>query len=226
MKDVRNAFLIIDMQKDFLLDGAPFQVAQGLDTMPFIEKALEASREYGIPVFHVFRNYRANGVDVEVTRYAGFKKAGGGNVTGTAGAEIMDSIKPIEGEYMIMKNRWSAFFQTELDLILRTLGVRQVILTGVQTPNCIRGTAWDSNSLGYETIVLTDGTEAATTEVHEANLYDMANIGVKLMTTEEYVQSLKEDPLGPKADLVHQIREEVLSSDKAPEPVHMYDEVK
>lgn len=218
----RNAFLIIDMQKDFNEVGAPFRVDCGLEAMPFIEKALEATRKTDIPIFHVFRHYRANGSDVELTRYDGFVQKGGGCVTGTKGAEIMDSIKPVDGEYLIVKQRWSAFFNTELDGILRRLGVRQVILTGVQTPNCIRGTAWDANSLDYEVVCLTDGTNAANPEVHQANLNDMKNIGVKLMTTDEYVETLKNDPQGPEATFHERIRAEILNSDKNPEPVVMY----
>lgn len=221
----RNAFLIIDMQRDFLDKDSPLVVDAGLEALPHIERALEATRQSNVPVFHVFRLYRGDGSDVEVTRHAGWKStpSGGSLVPGTPGAEIPESIKPIDGEYLIVKQRWSAFFQTELDLILRRLGVRQVILTGVQTPNCIRGTAWDANSLDYEVIVLTDSTNAANKDVHEQNLRDMKNIGVKLMTTDEYIASLEEDPDGPAADLQASVREEVLGSEKRPEPADQYD---
>ncbi len=218
----KNAFIIIDMQKDFNLVGAPFRVDCGLEAMPYIEQALEATRKTDIPVFHVFRYYRADGCDVEITRYDGFVAKGGGCVTATPGAEIMDSIKPIEGEYQIVKQRWSAFFNTELDLILRRLQVKQVILAGVQTPNCIRGTVWDANSLDYEVIVLTDATNAATPEVHQANLFDMKNIGTKLMTTAEYCEILKNNPEGPEATFQDRQRAEIEACTKSPEPHDMY----
>jgi len=130
-------------------------------------------------------------------------------IEGTKGGEIVDELKPIEGEYLICKKRWSAFFQTELDNLLKRLGVDQVVVTGVQTPNCIRGTVWDANSLDYEVIVLTDGTGASSPEVHEANLNDMKNIGIKLMTVEEFIKSL---PNPPKDDLVEKIRNNVLKA--------------
>ncbi len=219
----RNAFIVIDMQKDFNLEGAPFRVDCGLQAIPYIEQALEATRKTNIPVFHVFRYYRADGSDCEITRYDGFKAKGGGCVTATPGAEIMDTLKPIAGEYQIVKQRWSAFFNTELDLILRRLQVKQVILTGVQTPNCVRGTAWDANSLDYEIVVLTDATNAATPEVHNANLFDMKNIGCKLMTTAEYVEILAKDPEGPEATFQDRQRAEIESSKIVPEPHDMYD---
>ena len=56
-------------------------------------------------------------------------------------------VKP--GDHYIAKKRWSAFFQTHLDLLFRRLGVANVVLAGVQTPNCIRGTAYDAIALDY-----------------------------------------------------------------------------
>jgi nicotinamidase-related amidase len=192
----RTALLIIDMQKDFCQSGAPFEVTGAMNVVPFIKRALDAFRIQRIPIIHVFRHYRADGSDVELTRYDEFMKAGGGCVQGTKGAEILDELKPIEGEYLIVKQRWSAFFQTELDGLLKRLGVEQIVVTGVQTPNCIRASVWDANSLDYEVIVLTDGTGAKTAKVHTANIFDMESIGIKIMTTDELIDLvLSLDPI-------------------------------
>ncbi|QGP91999.1 Maleamate amidohydrolase [Neomoorella glycerini] len=202
----KTALLIIDMQNDFCLPGAPFEVSGALKVAAKIKEALEACRKNGLPIVHVIRHYRPDGSDVEITRYEAFLNAGGALIPGSKGAKIIEELKPIEGEYLIVKQRWSAFFQTELDILLKRLGVDQVVITGVQTPNCIRGTVWDANSLDYEVIVLTDGTGAKTPEVHEANLFDMKNIGVKLMTTEEFIKSL---PAPPKENLIAKIRGDI-----------------
>jgi len=202
----KTAFIIIDMQKDFCQPGAPFEVKGAMNVVPYIKRALDACRIHKIPIIHVFRYYRADGSDVELTRYDAFMKAGGGCVQGTQGAEILDELKPIEGEYLIIKQRWSAFFQTELDCVLKRLGVEQIIVTGVQTPNCIRSTVWDANSLDYEVIVLRDGTGARTAEVHNANLIDIENIGIKIMTTDELIKSL---PIIPKDNLRQRIQIEI-----------------
>ena len=211
----KTALLIIDMQKDFCLPGASFKVDEAMLVSKKIKEALEACRKHGLPVVHIFRYYRADGSDVELTRYGGFVKAGGSLVRGTGCAEILDDLKPIDGEYLVVKQRWSAFFQTELDMLLRRLGVDQVVVTGVQTPNCIRGTVWDANSLDYEVIVLTDGTGAKTAEVHNANLFDMKNIGIQLLSTKEFVNSL---PNPPKENLVAKIRADIETNKIVPEP--------
>ena len=211
----KTALLIIDMQNDFCLPGASFLVDGAMPVSKKIKEALEACRQHGLPIIHVFRYYRADGSDVELTRYEGFVKAGGSLVRGTECSKILEDLKPIEGEYLIVKQRWSAFFQTELDLLLRRLGVDQVVVTGVQTPNCIRTTVYDANSLDYEVIVLTDATGAKTDEVHQANLYDMKNIGVQLLSTEEFIKSL---PHPPKENLVARIRKDIETKKIVPEP--------
>lgn len=210
----KTALMIIDMQKDFCLPGAPFEVYGAMDVAANIEKALKAFREHKMPVLHVFRYYRADGSDVELTRYDGFAEAGGSLVRGTEGGEIVDELKPIDGEYLIVKQRWSAFFETECDMLCRRLGIDHIIVTGVQTPNCIRGTVWDANSLDYEVTVLTDGTGAKTDEVHEANLFDMRNIGVMTMSTEELIASL---PNVPRENHVAKIRKDIEEKGIVPE---------
>jgi len=211
----KTALLIIDMQKDFCLPGAPFEVTGAMSVVPQIKKAIDACRNHGLPVVHVIRHYRADGSDVEITRYRGFVESGGGCIRGTVGAEVVDELKPQKGDYIVVKQRWSAFFQTELDNLLQRLNVDQIVVTGVQTPNCIRGTVWDANSLDYEVIVLTDGTGAKTKEVHQANLFDMQNIGIKLMTTDEFITYL---PNPPKENYRQKIRQEIEQKKTPPEP--------
>ena len=199
----KTALLIIDMQNDFCLPGAPLEIKGAMSVVPQIKKALDASRIWGLPIIYIIRHYRADGSDVEITRYHDFMKKGGACIRGTKGAEIIDELKPLKGDYIITKRRWSAFFQTELDMLLRRLNVDQIVVTGVQTPNCIRATVWDANSLDYEVIVLTDGTAAKTQEVHRANLYVMQNIGIQLMATDEFISHL---PNLPKNNYLLEIR--------------------
>ncbi len=190
METGKTALLIIDMQNDFCLPGAPFEVKGALTVVPQIKRALDACRDCGLPVVHAIRHYRADGTDVERTRLQAFLEKGGAFVEGTKGAQIIDGLRPLKGEYIVVKRRWSAFFQTELDLLLRRLNVAHIVVAGVQTPNCIRGTVWDANSLDYGVTVLTDGTCAMSPEVHQANLFDMQNIGIELKDTEKFTAYL------------------------------------
>ena len=75
----------------------------------------------------------------------------------------------------------SAFMNTDLDLLLRSLGIDSVVVAGIQTPNCIRTTVFDAAAFGYHTFLVEDAVAARNSTVHQANLSDMANIGTVIV---------------------------------------------
>jgi len=79
--------------------------------------------------------------------------------------------------------------------MLRARGVEVVVISGVQTPNCIRSAAFDANSLDFEVVVSSDASGASDPDVHRANLIDMAGIGVEIASTQEIARALP-DGLG------------------------------
>ena len=85
----------------------------------------------------------------------------------------------------------SAFIGTELDLMLRTLGITVLVITGVQTPNCIRTTVFDAIAYNYPVILVDDATGAQSEEIHRANVRDMKNIGVRVMDAQEFIGTLQ-----------------------------------
>jgi len=183
-----SALLIVDMQNDFVLPGAPAAVSGAYDTIPKVKSLLDWQRSRRSPVFHVTREYRSDGSDIEITRREVFLKGPQYVVPGTSGAEIVAGLAPAPNEYRIVKPRFSAFFGTELDLILRRLGVVEVILSGTQYPNCIRATAFDAISLGYQTIIVTDATSAASEEIALSNIRDLLNVGIQCVSFDELKQ--------------------------------------
>ena len=104
-------------------------------------------------------------------------------------ADVTAAYDPNFAEAYEVRN--SAFFNTQLDLILRRLGVKTVILAGTQYPNCVRGTANDAMSYDYETVVCTDACSAKTPEVAEANIFDMRNMGIKCISLDEVKKTYK-----------------------------------
>ena len=182
-----TALVVIDMQNDFVLPGAPACIAGAMATVPNIAKVLGWFRQRQLPVFHVVREYRADGSDVEITRLDSFLAGKRCVVPGTEGCEIVDELKPVEGEYRVVKNRYSAFLNTELDFMLRRLGVRNLVNCGTQYPNCVRATVYDAVSCGYGVTLVTDATSAQTREIADANILDIRNIGVECIETQELI---------------------------------------
>ena len=175
------ALLIIDMQNDFVLPGAPLCVRGAAPSVPVIRRLLLQARTQGLPVIHIIRQHNRDGSDVEKSRQELFQEGPGICVPGTEGAQIVAALTPEPGEYIVHKRRFSAFFQTELDMLLRRLGVDTLLVTGTQYPNCVRGTAVDGMSLDYDVIVVTDACSAQSPDVEQANIRDMRNMGIRCL---------------------------------------------
>ncbi|CAH9122804.1 unnamed protein product [Cuscuta epithymum] len=185
-----TALLVIDMQNDFILPGGPMYVRGGEDIVPNVIKAVEAARNRGIPVIWVVREHDPWGRDVELFR-RGLYSPGKPKPTskGSVGAELVEGLVIKEGEYKLVKTRFSAFFNTNLHSYLQSNAITSLIITGVQTPNCIRQTVFDAVSWNYQPVtVIVDATAAATYEVHASNISDMKNIGVLTPTLQEWCE--------------------------------------
>ena len=186
----KAALIMIDMQKGFLDPASPCFIAGAAATVPACANVIRHCRENGIPVFFVTRRYRTDGSDVEHTRFRAWLE--GGKPVSPDCAEEIGMADPEEfgtapSDYRVFKPRFSAFFQTELDGMLRRLGIRTVVLAGTTTPNCIRTSCYDAISLEYNVAVLTDCTSSATEEIQRANLRDMENIGAQLISGADWI---------------------------------------
>nr|XP_023915771.1 probable inactive nicotinamidase At3g16190 isoform X1 [Quercus suber]XP_023915772.1 probable inactive nicotinamidase At3g16190 isoform X2 [Quercus suber]POF06375.1 putative inactive nicotinamidase [Quercus suber] len=186
-----TALLVIDMQKDFIHEDGQMLVNGGRAIVPNVIKAVEVARQRGILVIWVVREHDPLGRDVELFRrhlYTTGKV--GPTVKGTEGAELVDGLVIKEGDYKLVKTRFSAFFATHLHSLLQGAGINNLIITGVQTPNCIRQTVFDAVALDYQSVtVIFDATAAATPDIHAANIFDMKNVGVVTPTLQQWCES-------------------------------------
>ena len=193
MRSYENAaLLVIDMQRGFLCPRSPLCIAGAAATVPACAAVIYACREKGIPVIFVTRAYAADGSDVERPRRAAWE-AGGKPLSPGCDEEISAAMPEDFGadpsDYHIQKPRWSAFFATELDLVLRRLGVGRVILAGTTTPNCIRTSCYDAIALDYDVTVLSDCTSSQTPQIQQSNLRDMANVGAEIISSAEFLSA-------------------------------------
>lgn len=202
MKKNSMALIMIDMQRAFIDSDSSLCIPMAADTIPACSRLIRHCHQENIPVFYVTRRYRANGSDVEHSRYRLW--AEGGKPLSEERPETADypeEFPVLPRDYHITKPRFSAFFATELDLLLRRQRVDTVILAGTTTPNCIRTSLYDGISLEYNTIVISDCTSSVTEEIQKANLLDMKNIGGHIMTLEEFIAGTE---WSDSVELVHQ----------------------
>ena len=109
MKINNPALFIIDMQNDFVWPASPCCVAGAAKTIPFILKILNVFRENEYPVFHIIREYREDGSDIEKFRYQDFIEGKKYVLPNTKGCDIVEELRPEEKEFVIIKNRFSGF---------------------------------------------------------------------------------------------------------------------
>ena len=176
-----TAFIIIDMQRDFLYPGG-FGAALGNDIsttsaiIPQVQKVLEKVRERGMFVIHTREGHRADLSDVppsKMKRGGDIGKPGPMGrilVRGEYGHDIVDELKPIEGEPIIDKPGKGSFYKTALELILQNKGIKSLLVAGVTTHVCVQTTIREANDRGFECLMLEDCCAAFDLKDHEDSI--------------------------------------------------------
>ncbi len=179
-----RALLIIDMLNDFVSRDGKLYVPKSEEIIPNVKALADAFRKNGLPVIYANDSHIPK-IDKELQLW------GEHAVRGTWGAEVVEELKPREGDFVIKKRRYSAFFSTDLDLVLRELGVDELVLTGVATNVCVLHTAADAFFRGYKLVIVEDGTMAYPPESQGEWLEYMKRIyGAKVVTAEELLKEL------------------------------------
>ena len=186
----RTALLIIDMQNDMAHQDGRTLIPDAAHKTSVMGAILDAFREAREPVIHVVRSYRADTWDVERFRTPAFQADRGFLVEGTWGQRIVDRLTPEPGEPVIVKQRFSAFAFTELDLLLRRAGVSKVVVVGENLPNCPRKTMYDAVGLDYDVVAVADALATTSDDTHRMNLQDLAAIGVRIATADEVIREV------------------------------------
>lgn len=154
-----SALLIIDMLNDFLEEGGSLVVPGAKGIVPRIKWLLEEAREQGIPVIYITDSHRED--DREFHYWPPHA------ISDTWGGQIIDELAPRAGEYIIPKRRYSAFFGTDLDTLLREMDVKKVYLAGVLTNICVYATALDASMRNYQVAVFKDAVASLSEETDD-----------------------------------------------------------
>ncbi|MBR0697288.1 cysteine hydrolase family protein [Bradyrhizobium lablabi] len=209
----RTVMVVVDMQNDFVADGAKLRSAQAAAMVPRLAQTLKTCREKGIRVIYTAHVHRRDGSDMGLYDDLYSPIADRSSlVDGTPGVEIFKDLAPAPGEHVIKKHRYSAFFATDLDLILREWGITTVVISGTTTENCCHATARDAMFHNYRVVFLSDATGTfdypdvgqgamPAEEVHRATLTILAFSTAHVMTAAEFVARVKaaDGTVNPKA---------------------------
>lgn len=184
----KQALIMIDMQRGFLDSASPLCIPSAEATVPACAALIDRCHAAGVPVIYAVRHYRSDGSDVEKPRAAAWA-AGGKPLSEDCAAHLSDAFPSaftvLPQDYVLVKPRFSAFFHTGLDLILRRLGVQTVLLAGTTTPNCIARRATTRSRSTMTPSCSRTGTSSVTDAVQAANLADMQRVGAVVCASTE-----------------------------------------
>ncbi len=165
----RSAVVVIDMINEFCKPGGKM-VLPGYETLvPQQRAVIEAARAADVPVLWVHDAHRAN-----VRRDREWVKRTPHSIEGTWATDIIEDLGARSDEIHVTKRRYSAFFQTDLDMTLKDMMVDQLVIFGVVTNICVRSTVHDAFFNGYEVVVPQDCCAATGQREQDSSLYDIA----------------------------------------------------
>jgi ureidoacrylate peracid hydrolase len=202
--EISPALIVIDVQNGFVSKGGSYdllgmQIYNYREVIPKIRELIIICRNAGIPVFYTQAVRESSGIDLLTKTHKILPKSREERImkkpiciSGTWDADIVEDIKPMEGDHVVIKRRDSAFHDTEIGVWLRSIGVDTLIFCGIDTSICVETSLRDAFNLGYDTILVSDTTASSNRKHYEStieNVRDYYGIVIELRELDQYVSA-------------------------------------
>ncbi|MBM4157279.1 MAG: cysteine hydrolase [Ignavibacteria bacterium] len=166
----KSALLVIDMQKFFLNPESQTFTCGGLAVLPNVKLLIETFRKARRPVIYTCHVHHPSLYDAGIMEW--WWK--GMCIENSKESEVADEIAPLENEKIIFKHRYSSFYNTDLETILRCLKIEDIVICGIMTNMCCESTARDAYYRDYRIFFPADGTGSINEEMHLASLLNLS----------------------------------------------------
>jgi nicotinamidase-related amidase len=181
------ALMVIDMQVFFCTPGASAFLDAVHAILPNIKKLIQHFRQWNRPVIYTRHVHREDGSDAGIMKWWWQDMC----VEGSPESEIHPELTAQSSELVVAKHRYSAFYNTDLEILLRGKGITDLVITGVMTNMCCESTTRDAYYRDYRVQFLADATASATEDMHTATLLNVAYGFANITTTDRLLSTLK-----------------------------------
>jgi nicotinamidase-related amidase len=191
LRKKKACLLVVDMQNEFLSESGGEFFHNAADTVPNIRRVIAVCRREGIPIVYTGHCHEDAAVDGGLTA-RWWPELGSGRclVKGAEGAGIYAPLAPRKGERVIYKRRYSGFYNTDLEVVLRGMAVTDLIIAGILTNICCETTARDAFMRDFRVFFLADATATSEPDLHLATLKNLAYAFAYVLTVDTLLSQL------------------------------------
>ncbi len=165
-----SALLVIDMQRFFLDPASPTFTCGGLAILPTVRRLIDAFRSARRPVIFTKHVHHPDDLDSGIMGWWWKGKC----LEGSPESEMHPDLAPMPNEKVVLKHRYSSFYNTDLETVLRCLKVEDLVISGIMSNMCCESTARDAYYRDYRVFFPADGTGSINEEMHLATLLNLA----------------------------------------------------
>lgn len=180
------ALLVIDLQNFFIDSTSPSFIATGEAIIPNVQKLIAAFRQAQRPVIYTTHVHKPDGSDAGIMGWWWSEMCR----EGYPEAEVHPSVAPEPNDRIIAKHRYSAFYNTDLETVLRSTKIEDLVICGVMTNLCCESTVRDAFFRDYRVFFLADGTATTCEEMHLATLINLSYGFAHVGSTDEILKAL------------------------------------